>query len=452
MAKKSKSVKAVQKKKPINYNTNEPEKTSRSKGFFYAQSREKADGSISWRVIFESWKYGTRKSEVVKKSMYREMGIKLDSSFAEVKEHLQKYNKKRKKDIKIDYSQIKALKRLEEMKSYHKVYFPAKYVEDFLCRLLLGSDGKRRFKDRLARNFEIVQEMIVKLNLLPHEYQDNLEMFVSYFKEKQYSVSYSKDILWVLNKWGHFYSRRAHTFFEPVGKLRYKSQNVLYSIHKGKRGVRKVSNPMTVELLKKLRSKINIGDLKELYKYNWVFISFVFGLRPSECDEALKGQEKNIKIINGVPTLFITQTKLTTVDEDEKIKRIPVICEEQEDALDLIKKGQAKRPTPKWLAQHLKEEKISPNTEQTDDELKEKIEESLAEVYDLYCGRKGFTDFMISKGQSLENISMYLGHKNIQTSWKFYKDRKRVDFDPTDFTESKYSQVNVVKKKISSAS
>lgn len=65
----------------------------------------------------------------------------------------------------------------------------------------------------------------------------------------------------------------------------------------------------------------------------------------------------------------------------------------------------------------------------------------LAFLHCLYCGRKGFTDFKISKGQTLENVSLYLGHKNIQTTWKFYKDRKRVDFNPTEFTQIQYKKV-----------
>lgn len=308
-----------------------------------------------------------------------------------------------------------ALKRFEEMKSYNKTFFPPNYVEEFLNRLMSASDGKPRFKKRLVRNFQIVQEMVVELNILPHHYEQDLDRFISYFKDKRYSASYSKDVLWVLNKWGHFYSRKRQTFFEPIGRLRVKNQNAITTAQKEKGGVRKVSQAMTAELLKQLRGKINTDKLEELHKYHWVFISFVFGLRPSECNSAL--EEKKIETINGIPTLVIIQTKLTTVDEDEKIKRIPVICEEQAEAIELIKKGQAKRPTPKWLAEHLKNQ---------------------VEVLDLYCGRKGFTDFMISKGQSLEKISMFLGHKNIQTSWKFYKDRKRVDFDPTDFTESQY--------------
>lgn len=415
MAKKTKSVK---KEKSKNYQTRTPEKTLRSKGFFYSQKREKADGSFSWRIIFESWKDGKKRSEIVPKSMYPDLGVKLEMTHGQVKDALQAYNKVRKKEIKVDHSQIKALKRFEEMKSYNKTYFPPEYVEEFLNRLMSSSDGKPRFKKRLVRNFQIVQEMIAELNLLPHDYEPNLDRFISYFKGKKYSVSYAKDVLWVLNKWGHFYSRKKQSFFEPIGKLRIKTQNAISSVQKEKGGVRKASKPMTADLIKKLRNKIATDKLEELNKYHWVFISFVFGLRPSECDSVIK--DPVIEEDNGIPTLVVVQTKLTVVDESEREKRIPIICQEQAEALDLIKKKQAKRPTPKWIAEHLTE-KGSSN-----------------EVFDLYCGRKGFTDFMISKRQSLENISMFLGHKNIQTSWKFYKDRKRVDFDPTDFTNENY--------------
>ncbi len=51
----TKKTKSVKKEKSKNYQTKTPEKTLRSKGYFYSQKREKADGSISWRVIFESW-------------------------------------------------------------------------------------------------------------------------------------------------------------------------------------------------------------------------------------------------------------------------------------------------------------------------------------------------------------------------------------------------------------
>ncbi|MEN0059728.1 MAG: hypothetical protein AAGB31_12890, partial [Bdellovibrio sp.] len=158
-------------------------------------------------------------------------------------------------------------------------------------------------------------------------------------------------------------------------------------------------------------------------KYNWLFISFVFGLRPSECDGAIKKPE--IENHNGVPVLVIYQSKLTTVSEDDKYKRIPIICDEQEKALKLIEKKQAKRPTPKWVDEHCKDK-----SKTYDINFK----------YDLYCGRKGFTDFLLNKGQSLEQISIWAGHASIEMTWRHYKDKRSIRFNETTYTKKKYKK------------
>jgi integrase len=48
----------------------------------------------------------------------------------------------------------------------------------------------------------------------------------------------------------------------------------------------------------------------------------------------------------------------------------------------------------------------------------------------LYGGRKGFVDLMLSLGQNLENVSIWLGHKDISTTWEHYKDRDTLSFTP----------------------
>jgi hypothetical protein len=42
----------------------------------------------------------------------------------------------------------------------------------------------------------------------------------------------------------------------------------------------------------------------------------------------------------------------------------------------------------------------------------------------LYGGRKGFTDLMLSKNQSLENICVWMGHSTLQRTWTSYKSRR----------------------------
>jgi integrase len=48
-----------------------------------------------------------------------------------------------------------------------------------------------------------------------------------------------------------------------------------------------------------------------------------------------------------------------------------------------------------------------------------------------YSGRKGFTDLMQSNGQKLEDISLWLGHRSIEMTWKHYKDKKAIQFTET---------------------
>jgi len=385
---------------------------------------EKPKGSGKWRVMFESWLNGKKTQTQVSKALYGELGLTLAMTVIEARREIKKYNKIRKSSLKVSASQVRALRRLEELKMIDKTLFPDDLVDEFVMRLQAGSDGKPRFKNRLITNFRIAMEMTKELKLQPHDYNANMDLIVLYMKDekRKYSVSYCKDIFYVLNKWGVFYSRKHKTFFEPVGKLRIKTQNAISIAHKDKDGVRKESQPMTEELLKKVKLKVD-GDLDAVKKYNWLYISFVFGLRPSECDEAIKNPK--IEVHGGVPVLVVYQSKLTVVEEDEKEKRIPIICEEQAKALKMIEKKQATRPSPKWVDKVCKDDRKTYDTNFK---------------YDLYCGRKGFTDFLLSKNQPLHEISQWAGHKSIETTWHHYKDKRSIRFNDTPFTKKNYKK------------
>lgn len=44
---------------------------------------------------------------------------------------------------------------------------------------------------------------------------------------------------------------------------------------------------------------------------------------------------------------------------------------------------------------------------------------------DLYGGRKGFVDLMLSKGHALENISVWMRHSTLDRTWRSYKQRRK---------------------------
>ena len=424
MAKKTKNSKD---ELPKDYKFKSPKETLRSKGSFYVRKSRttKDDGSSCWTLYLETYQDGKPNQQRIHGNLYYKFGLKSEMHIDQARSAIKDYNRIRKAELKVDYDEAKAVWRNEKRKEINKIIFPPNLVEEFETRLLSSSDGKKKFKQRIIRCFEIVQKMTGEYyKLLPHDYESSVDLFANYFKKQQYSVSYSKDILWVLSKWGSFYSRKTNKFYQPFGKLKTTTQNAISEAREDKVSVRRESKPMTEALIKQMGEKIKSRpyvEAEEVHKLNWLKCSFYFGLRPSECDAVLEKREKAIEKKDGIEILVAIQTKLTVVNKDEREKRIPVICPQQEEALEYIKNGQAKRPNPKWVSKNL-------------EGLKEPTDH-----YDLYSGRKGFTDFMLEEkiGQSLENISLYLGHKSISTTWKTYKNRRKVDFKPTEFTKLK---------------
>lgn len=73
----------------VNPNANPPNKTQRSKGFFYVS--EKPKGSGKWRVMFESWKDGKKKQTQISPAMFAELGLTPTMTvFQQAKELLRK--------------------------------------------------------------------------------------------------------------------------------------------------------------------------------------------------------------------------------------------------------------------------------------------------------------------------------------------------------------------------
>jgi len=57
--------------------------------------------------------------------------------------------------------------------------------------------------------------------------------------------------------------------------------------------------------------------------------------------------------------------------------------------------------------------------------LMKTIRSHFGDDIDLYGGRKGFSDLMLSKHQTLENISVWMGHSTLDRTWRSYKSRKK---------------------------
>jgi integrase len=189
---------------------------------------------------------------------------------------------------------------------------------------------------------------------------------------------------------------------------------------------------MTELLLAKIKRKIDKSDPKQVGWLNFIIVSFYFGLRPSEVMAVVK--KPIVENHNGIPVLVVDQTKLTSISEEDRIKKIPVICEQQMTALGLISSGNVLRPHSSWVDQLFKDPKITYGP---------------TEDFGLYTGRKGFTDLMLTLGQSLEDISGWLGQHSIDMTWKVYKTKNLINFNQTDFVKKNFRKPKSKPKKVS---
>jgi hypothetical protein len=112
------------------------------------------------------------------------------------------------------------------------------------------------------------------------------------------------------------------------------------------------------------------------------------------------GRWGSIKQSCGRNVLRVFQTKIVGLPLEDRWKPIPILFSEQEFGLKIIRDGNFKRPLCKTMRLH-----FGPGI-------------------DLYAGRKGFTDLMLSKGHSLENISIWMGHSTLARTWRSYKDKR----------------------------
>jgi integrase len=136
--------------------------------------------------------------------------------------------------------------------------------------------------------------------------------------------------------------------------------------------------------------------------YNWIYLSVWFGLRPKEVDNL---HEENFwrveKLWNGRRVLWVYQTKVIALPEEDRWKPIPILYAQQEEGLNILNTNNFKRPWAKTVRFHFGKDVT------------------------LYGGRKGFTDLMLAKGHTIENISIWMGHSTINRTWKSYKNRRK---------------------------
>lgn len=362
-----------------------------------------------WRVMKEVWKDGKRKQATVPPTAYLALGIDPTSNEEQVKKRVKQLNSEKR----IEHEQaVEAAKRVAKIGFYEDTFFPQEYVDAFTEKVRIDTAGSESHLLRLYSHFKFIQDMVLKLKITPKDYSDKAGHFYHYLKEKQASVDYAKKLIQMLNLWGRFVARRQGTFFEPVPMPPRKMKGAIAKAQRTKKGVRRESERLTLDMFKTLRPKLTLEE------GNWIHCSFWLGLRPIEVDQLTELPELEVILNEDGKTrvLVVFQTKLEGEIEEEGYKYIPLLYPEQDEAVELLKSRIVKRPNPK------------------------KLKLLSGHAIDVYCGRKGFADLMQSLGQRIEDSSVWLGHKDIRTTRKHYKDRSNVSFTPV-----KKSHLKIVK-------
>lgn len=281
-------------------------------------------------------------------------------------------------------------------------YLPEIYMDEFETRYLLGRFREGKLRGKTLSHWNAARKAILEVGLEPQEWYDEAHRFYDYFHARQFSYSYLSKIRYIINQWGFFLSRKLGTPFFPVPRPKgYEKTRLLdaYFEKLAVKGTSHQSDPISPKQLKMVRHR-----LKRRH-YNWLYLSVWLGLRPFEIDQLKESANARFQSApDGTPILWVYQTKLASVPPRYRWKLIPLICREQKRVREILRTRDFDRPLVKTVRRY-----FGPHTS-------------------LYGGRKGFTDLMMSRNQSFDHISQWMGHSTIQRTWASYKDRRQVHY------------------------
>jgi integrase len=355
-------------------------------------------GPTSWIVKKVVYKDGVACRKAIDKLAYAALGFNKSSMTVEqAKERASRLNLEKRVE-KSHTTKVNAAERLKKIKDDNSIYMPAAICDEFEVYLDKNYISRQKFGEKLLSHWLRAQALIIELKLLPKDFAANKNSIVNRLRHYEYSIDYSKKLLRLISLWGEFYSEKQGQFYRPMAKLDSLDVQLITDAYTESDTFRGESEHITPDDLNVLKDKLPEDQ------YRWVYVSVWCGLRPSEIN-GLNSKATGYKIESaaGVDVLTVYQGKLVRAAKIKRWKRIPLFLKEQKVVIGYVEAG-LKQPLIKYLKKYLNKKA------------------------GLYGGRKAFTDLMMNKGQSLEDISQWLGHTSIDRTWRSYKDKKIVRF------------------------
>ena len=357
----------------------------------------------SWKLQFTSYKGGGQKTRDIPEEEYARHGFRPDMTIEEARGRRDQLNAQRHL-VRQEERRQGIARRLAAEARVLDAFLDAGEVAEFESEVLFAHGSEFADRNKTESHWRAAKRILCKIRLEPKDYNTKRVRFFVEFQTLALSPSYVRKILRIVNLWGYFQARRHGTFYEPIkaprGHERERIADAYYA-HNEHGGE---SAPLTPKKLEQVKEAIRPEW------YNWFYLSVWFGLRPSEVDLLTKPEgirTWQIVKISKVQCLSVYQTKLTAVPRDKRTKFIPCIVPEQVAGLAIIRKGNIKRPSH---SRHFKP--------------------YLGDDVTLYGGRKGFEDLMRGYGQRLEDIASWMGHQSIERTWRNYRNKTAVRFEP----------------------
>ncbi len=341
----------------------------------------------SWSLM-EQWFEGKKKiQKTVPKASYSNFGLSPTNTLAEARARVSNLNKRKSLDA---HKAAAAARRQEFEQSVSTVFVDPVQAQGFVQRLVDSSFSKSDKK--LISHWHTIKKVVTELQIEPHQFGDEEKRILKLFRGRRYSVDYIQKLIRVLNLFGSFVCKSQGRHFEPIKNPRGHVRESLTDAYLSKKGNRSGgAKPLTPELLKNKKNLFTIPG-----QFEWVFVSFWFGLRPNE----VTGQWKVETEQDGTQVLWVYQSKLTSIAKEKRWKLIPILYDEQREALKYLQLGAVKRPLCKTIVN------------------------IFGNGFGLYSGRKGFTDEMEKvRKHSLVNVSSWLGHTSLDRTMRNYRNR-----------------------------
>lgn len=375
---------------------------------FYIRSLNSKKSHPRWKLQFISYKKKDltesnakrpKKEWDLPKERWRTLGFHSHMRISDARARARQLNAQA--NIKRQEERIKKIAEAEyERKLQNQATLPSEFVLEFEQRFIRQRDSEtkegRRRKSRAMGIWKAAQQMIATIHVDPSEWLCYTPEIYDYFYERKFSIRYINSILKLANLWGYYICRKLARPFLAVPVPRgYERQRLLDAFYKKERKA-KPSKPLLPKMLESKKESISTRN------YNWLFLSIWLGLRPKEIDNLQNKDTWRVETLyNGRKVLWVYQTKIVALPPEDRWKPIPILFQEQEIAIELIIKQHFHRP------------------------LSRTVTKNFGREFNLYGGRKGFSDLMLSMEQTIENISIWMGHSSIERTWRNYKNKAK---------------------------